>query len=493
MRAYQFLCGFLNRGRLSRVGMRGLDNHGAEEGTPVRDRAMRIFLGLALVAAWFPICRPYLRVADDFHFAWWLMTGGIRLYFQEDGVWRILGHELAHAATVAHPLLPGVLAIATHCVAAMLLLAVLRRLLASESLALLLAAIFAVFPWADEVLMWASAYSYLLGTTFFLVVLCLLLGVFRLKRGVAVPLCVLCAALSLFGHEALFFALLVSGGVVFVREEGKGGMGRMMMAGAPAMGCGVWMVLYRTFPGRMPAEHVVLNLRTLLSGIYYQYTALEIFEPWMRSGTRELLFFGWSGWQFAGGAMLVWAVGLSARWALALPGAEGTAKKNNGMLIFLAVLVVAMVAIYAVGGGFSLDSRKKYPIVPVMLMCLGYGIERFAPRVRIHGGAILAVVLCGIATTWLQIGLWRYEAVRLDLLTDFLRTQKDPGSVRVEWDGRVQAAWPRSTRHWGTPVEQWVLTDAVRLKGALAPPVAYAGPVAAVKFDGERFAWVPGG
>jgi hypothetical protein len=174
------------------------------------------FLAIASLAAWFPVCRPYLRVADDFHFAKWLLAGGIPVYFHEDGVWRILGHELIHSAVMANPLLPGSLAIVTHGIASILFLLVLRQILASEPLALLLALLF-------------------------------------------------------------------------------------------------------------------------------------------------------------------------------------------------------------------------------------------------------AVVLCGIATTWLQIGLWRYEATRLNLLVDFLRNQRNPGNVRVEWDSRIQQAWPRSTRHWGMPVESWVLKNGVEL------------------------------
>jgi hypothetical protein len=373
----------------------------------------------------------------------------------------------------------------------MLFLAALRQMLASESLALLLALIFAVFPWADEAMMWASAYTYVLATTFFLAVLCLLLRAVPLKDPWALLLCVLCAALSLFSHEALFFTLLVSGAVVFVRDDGYPLMERMALAAAPVAGCGIWWVLYKVFPGRMPAEHVGLNPRTLLAGIYYQYTNVEVFEPWISRGTRELLFFGWSPWQFAAGVISLCAVALCACRVVEHCGRKPAHAPNNRMLAYLLALLVAAIAIYAIGGGFSLDSRKKYPIIPVLLMCLGYGIERFVPRFRIRGAAIIAVAVCGIATTWLQIGLWRYEATRLNLLVDFLRRQRDPGSVRVEWDSRVQAGWPQSSRHWGTPVESWVLKNGVELDALLYPPVPFAPPVAAVKFDPARFAWEP--
>jgi hypothetical protein len=457
-----------------------------------RNHAFRasVFLGIALLAAWFPICRPYLRIGDDFHFAGWLLEGGIPLYFHENGIWRLIGHESGNAATLANPFLPGFLSIITHGIGAMLFLIVLRHLLVSETLALLLALIFAVFPWGDTALMWACEYTYLLSTTFFLAVLCLLLRGFPLKDSWNISLCILCAALSLFAHEALFFALLISGGFVLLRGNGYPPRQHIALSLAPMVGCGIWAVFYKVFPGHMPPEHIKLHLRTLLSGVFYQYTNLEIFEPWRSGDTRNLLFFGWSWWQCAVGVFMLCALALGIRKTLSIsPIKTDRTAINDRMLTFLFTLVVASTAIYALGGGFSLDSRKKYPVVPILLMFVGYGIERFAPRLRINRIAIVSVVLCGIATTWLQIGLWRYETMRLDLLVDFLRSQPRPAAVQVQWDSRIQAAWPHSNQFWGAPVEGWVLADAVALKMRLSPPVESSSPVTAVKFNVLQFRW----
>ena len=396
--------------------------------------------------------------------------------------------------------MPGILAITTHCIAALLLLAILRKILVSEHLALVLALIFAIFPWSETALLWACIYTYLLATTLFLAVLCLLLRVFPLKDSIAVPLCVLLAALSLFSNEALFFALLVSGALVFVIENATSAQRPLLrtlpLAAAPGAGCLIWWILYKIFPGRSLPEHIRLNPRTLLSGVYYQYTNLWVFEPWKSRGTRDLLFFDWSFWQFATGIVLVVALALCVRQAFA-PLSAGTRQRisSNRLLVFLMVLLVATVAIYAIGGGFSLDSRKKYPIIPVLLMALGYACERFVPRRLSRPGVryatFAAVLMCGIATTWLQIGLWRYEVKRLDLLVDFLRTQRDPSNVRIDWDSRVQAGWAHANQHWGAGVEPWVISDALRLKADLSPPVPYGRPVAAVKFDPVDFAWQP--
>ena len=436
-------------------------------------------------------------MGDDFHFALWLMEHGVSVYFHENGVWRILGHELGNAATLANPMLPGIVSISTHWIATLLFFAVLRQLLDSEPLALLLALVFGVFPWGDTALMWACEFTYLLSTTLFLAVLCLLFRAFPLKASVAAPLCVLCAALSLFAHECLFFALVISGAVVFLRKDGFSARERLPMAMAPLIGCGIWWTLYKIFPGRIPPEHIKIQPRTLLSGVYYQYTDVWIFEPWKSPGTRGLLFFDWAPWQFAVGLVMVGAVVLFVHRAIAPSrgGAPRHPKANYGMFIFLILLVVAAVAIYALGGGFSLDSRKKYPVIPVLLMAVGYGLDRFMPRLLPRGRAFtttaLVMVLCGISTTWLHIGLWRYEAKRLDLLADFLSTQPDANNVTVEWDSRIQAAWPRSTQYWGAPVEQFVVRNAVELKRRLSPPAEYAAPVKAVKFDADRFQWEP--
>lgn len=469
-----------------------------QDSTSTRARAgnPRLFLLVATLAAWFPICRHYFRMGDDFHFAGWLLSGGIPLYFHEYGVWRILGHETGCLAAFANPLLPGLLAIVTHTIAALLFLAALRQLLVSKPLALLLALIFAVFPWGDTALMWASEYTYLLSTTLYLAVVCLLLRAFPLRNSVAVPLCALLAAMSLLSHEALFFAMLISGGFVLFREHEHPIYQRLSLAAAPAIGCFIWWLLYKIFPGRIPPEHIKLNLRTLLSGIYYQYTNLWVFQPWASRGTRSLLFFDWSSWQFATAVILLCAL-IFFIYRILPPSAANPvqATRDNRMICFLLMLLVATVAIYAIGGGFSLDSRKKYPIIPVLLMTIGYGIERFRPEsipsLRINRSAIATITLCGIATTWLQIALWRYEATRLDLLVDFLRAQPNPPAVQVQWESRIQAAWPHANQFWGAPVEDWVLADAIRFKNQISPSVQYSRPVQSVKFDPEAFLWQP--
>jgi hypothetical protein len=394
-------------------------------------------------------------------------------------------------------MLPGLLAIATHTIAALLFLAVLRRLLASRSLALLLALAFAVFPWGGTALMWASEYTYLLSTTLFIAVLFLLFRVLPLRNRAAVPLCIFLGTLSLLSHEALFFAMLISGGVVLLRKDEQPLKQRLPLAAAPAIGCCIWWILYKIFPGSIPPEHIKLNLRTLLSGIYYQYTNLWIFQPWSSRGTRSLLFFDWSYWQFLAAFILIIAVLICFYRALPVsPAKPPQLIPDNRLVGFLLLLLIATVAIYAIGGGFSLDSRKKYPIIPVLLMVIGYSIERFRPRgiqpPRIGRPAIFALTFCGIATTWLQIALWRYEATRLDLLIDVLHTQRNPNAVHISWDSRIQAAWPHANQFWGAPVEDWVLADALRLKAVQSPPVQYAAPIRALEFDAGQFEWKPG-
>ena len=465
---------------------------------PRRSDGPWIYLLVASLAAWFPIIRPYLRMGDDFHFAGWILSGGVPLYFREYGVWRLIGHESGAYAAFTNPLFPGLLAIATHTVAALLFLSVLRRLLASQPLALLLALIFAAFPWGDTALLWASEYTYLLSTTLFIAVLCLLFRVFPLRDALAIPLCALLATLSLLSHEALFFAMLISGGLALLRDDDKPIRTRLPLAAAPAAGTFIWWLLFKIFPGRIPPEHIHLNPRTLLSGIYYQYTNLWVFQPWASAATRNLLFFGWSVAQFILAAILVGAVLFClVRTKPASAAISPQPLRDNRLFIFLFLLLMATVAIYAIGGGFSLDCRKKYPIIPVLLMAIGYAIDRYAPQSikwpRINRPTILAVTLCGIATTWLQIGLWRYEATRLDLLVNLLTTQRNPAAVHVNWDSRIQAAWPHANQFWGAPVEDWVLADAIRFKTQISPPNQHSSPIESVKFDPDTFLWQPSG
>jgi hypothetical protein len=453
-------------------------------------------VAIAALAAWFPICRSYLRMADDFHFADWLMNGGVRAYFHDYGVWRIFGHQVAAWSVFASPLLPGVLALLTHCAASLLLLAAARRLFVSGWLALCVALVFAAFPWGATALMWASAYTYALSTALFLAVICLLLAVFPIGDFVTIAGCVACSALSLFANESLFFAMMISGGLALLRRDRGDLIKNLPVAAAPAIGGCIWFGLYKIFPGSLPQEHPKLNPRTVLSGLYYQYTNLWVFEPWRNQSARGLLFFDWSWVQFAVGFSAIAAVGftlIKLRPASdARRGAEAS-RADRRVLLFLFLLLTASVAIYAIGGGFSLDSRKKYPIVAIGLLFTGCCLDQF-PQVFAFGPrtwktAVIAALGVGIATSWLQIGLWRYDARRLDLLVNFLSTQPDPDRVQVQWDSRVQAAWPHANQYWGAPVEAWVLADAVAWKRTVAPGKQVAPPARAVVFDPVSFTW----
>jgi hypothetical protein len=468
-----------------------------ESRTALPDGGVRLFLALAVLAAWAPLCRSYIRFGDDFHFTTWLLNGGLPFYFRMHGVWRIIGHGLGNSLPLLHPVALGCVTLLTHLVCVLLFFQLGKELLGSTRLALLLSLLLGVFPWADQVLTWASAYSYLLATVFFLANLLVL---HRHAKAGGSPLCAgcLCFALtllSLLTHETLFFALSFSGLIIWFLN-GRDSYREWPVIFAPSAACVVWAGLYKMFPGEMTIEHPSLNPRTLVSGIYYQYTNWEIFEPWWKAGARRLIYFDWSSGMILAAIVLVFAF-VAAGWSRKQPApdAERNPARENRLLIFCVLLLFSGIAIYAIGGGFSLDSRKKYTLIPLLLLVGGTTLRRAGLSARVgsvlNPRTLVFVGLIGIFTTWLQISLWRFEAKRMDLLAIALAAQPPNWGERIaiRWESAIQEAWPRSSQHWGVPVEDSMIRDAVELKMKLAPPAATDPAVTTLRFNPNRFVW----
>jgi hypothetical protein len=58
---------------------------------------------------------------------------------------------------------------------------------------------------------------------------------------------------------------------------------------------------------------------------------------------------------------------------------------------------------------------------------------------------------CVIAamTTWLVVGIWKYEAERYNTLADFITNHQISGRIDVVWDPDLYQAWPQFSRTLG--------------------------------------------
>jgi hypothetical protein len=75
------------------------------------------------------------------------------------------------------------------------------------------------------------------------------------------------------------------------------------------------------------------------------------------------------------------------------PAAQTPLANARKLLAILAALAGGSL-IYVLGGGFSLDSRKKYPLVPLMLLLLCWIYRAACDRVRTSRRAFLAGSVC---------------------------------------------------------------------------------------------------
>jgi hypothetical protein len=455
--------------------------------------------------AWIPLIGRSLPVADDFAIMRRVAHGGLPGYLHSLGLWRPLGHYLPIWLFLQNPSYHPVVVLLTHLLATILLFHVCQSLFGGIRLPLLAALVFAMFPFGYEAQTWIITYNYVIVVPFFLANLLLLTrhkelnwpisGLFVISSALAV--------LTALSNECLFFASILSGffalieaptGTVRVRTL-VGGKGFLTLA--PLTGCLVWLAMYYAFLGRDIPKHIThIHAQSILSVYYRQYSLLDVFMPWLNSVTRHFLFFGWSTITVAAVTtfliLFLSALGrLSMRTEDTLRFREASSYK---LLAILALLVGASL-IYAVGGGFSLDSRKKYPLIPLLLL-LGCWIWRSMFRKRqVPAPTFLAcaAIMCITAamTTWLVVGIWKYETARYNALAEFIAKNDVHGDIRVGWNPDLKRAWPQMVRSLGYGFdEEWVLNLAVEYRGGDAISIATSDKATVIEYDPEAARWV---
>jgi hypothetical protein len=162
-------------------------------------------------------------------------------------------------------------------------------------------------------------------------------------------------------------------------------------------------------------------------------------------------------------------------------------------------LLVASGASYALGGGFSLDARKKYPFVPLLLWLIGWLGVYFKDRLRIRVVPAVArcarvglvlVLLIGVAATWTTLGLVRFELHRFELLVDYIKDEGITGDVELISSVDVYSLWPSMRSQIG-----WRLDDTESLQMAVGRSElrrVETGPESSttrIFYDGERDVW----
>jgi hypothetical protein len=235
---------------------------------------------------------------------------------------------------------------------------------------------------------------------------------------------------------------------------------------------GAWVALHLATRGSWFMKRVAFNPRSMVSGLFYQYKQVTYFVhlprlgPWMTAGA-------WLSAVAAGGVVvLLWRAARGTRAEDGPNGPNGppapasiesTVSLRSVQSIAFAVLPIAAVAVYALGGGFSLDARKAYSIWAFLLIAGAWfmaGAPARAQRAALWAAIALCpvLVLCSQATT----RVWQQTAGIFEQADDLIVAQGLEGPYRFQWQPDAYAAWPDfellSGFRFDTP---WLLTYAV--------------------------------
>ncbi len=445
-------------------------------------------LSFAVLLAWLPLLRDYIPVADDYVYTAILKSKGLVGYFQTFGIFRIIGHSLAILSTITiyYPALYGTLVVATHVVAVCLFFRVCQLVLQTTFISFILSLLLAIFPWGYQAMALASCYSYVLATAVFLANLIILINFSsqERKQNFAFFISYCLTWLSLMSNECLIFVLAISGCIVWTNKklfgfaEVRRTFIKFYSGWAPLLGVFSYTVFYYLIFHFVTTAHPVKTLRwnseSIFSVYFYQWSNVHIFQPWLNPIARKFIFYGWNPTMLVvAGCVLVFFTVCLFLLMKNVSSNEGAllGKPNKTVLFYIIALLIGASLVYAIGGGYSLDTRKKYPLIPLLLLLFGWVWRNFSEsKLKIcRNNLFLLSILCaiGISTTWLNIGVWRYAIIRHNTLIDFLVANSIAGNIRVEWDPDLDNAWLKKNPVWrySWDSEDWVLNAALSYKG----------------------------
>lgn len=406
---------------------------------------------------------PYYFHTDDYY----QFDKTIEQWFAARGIWRLVG-TLFPSWLVAHGIY-GITAISAHAIGGYFFFLVAQRALGSVIYALFLTMMMMAFPWGYQALVWASAASYALASCLFWAIVWALLSfhthgrqAYALAAGLVVA-----SFLGLLVHEALFFALCAAGLVVFTRPDAwRHWRSAAVVSIAPLIGALLWGLIYELTKPEVPVFSVGhINLPSALSSLFYQYRSLGVFEVWTNESLRSHTLSTMEPTAVILTLLALCAVpllvGATLRGShISNQEAEHEAKHRDvnpiAFLICMIVLCVGAGSIYALAGGYSLDSRKRYIIMPLLIMTAGTvmwltgSLQRprsFAPRGS--SVALSAICVVGCVTSLSLTSLWKNEMKRLDMLADLIMQHRIFGDLRVDLNPNLNTIWPASVAEWG--------------------------------------------
>ncbi len=460
-------------------------------------------LSFTVLLAWLPVLNKYQPFSEDYLYT----SLGLFGYFRLHGLWRLIGHGLVIFSTL-HPMLFGVLAISAHLITVCLFFKVCQRLLGDISISLILSLLAGIFPWGHQAMVWSPAFAFVLATTFFWANLLILIRFSRKndKQFFCFATAYCLTWLSLLCFEGLLFSFAVSGCIAWIHP------GKLSLSGlrqrivkfysgwAPLAGCLSFVVsqyVVRLYlPSYLSQKTLVWNPESIFSVYFYQWSNIHIFQPWFNPVLRKFVFYGWNNGMGTAAILIATLVVGSLFFFMKRLSREEPSSPKPGLtlLFYIVLLLLGASMIYAIGGGYSLDNRKRYPIIFLLLLLFGWIWRNFLkPKIKVSNKSLLFLVALGaigITTTWLNTGIWQYEAMRYNSLVDFLVANNIGGNVRIEWEPDLYKAWPTLSQTWGARMdEEGVLNPAIIYKGGQPVHATQNIKSKVARFDSTASKW----
>jgi hypothetical protein len=419
--------------------------------------------------AYLPMAQAYVWAIDDYPLSQMARVGGVEYLgnaFQERGVWRLLQHGLVGWIVNCGPWLPGLLAIGLHILTCQFFYLVFRRLCGSQDDALLLALIAACSPFGFQAITWTSALPYVLSSLILWASLWLFLRVQSTPSWAWLAWGLISAA-SLLVHDHLLFASSFVAAAAWLltpqRDSWRLWLNPSVRWVPPLMAC-VYLAAYVLWK---PTDHLLymephFHWPSVLSPLANLWQWLDLWAPFSSPALWQMAASEWPlGW-FGLGFCIVG--GVASLWLPpAAPNGGLEVDKVQAQRVVMTLLILFLLAslIYVPGGGYSLDSRKRYPLFLFVLggggmlaLSWGRGVI-FLWQHWWRKAAMSLLVTALMLACWLHTGLWRAEARATRLLSDFLAA--NPNYREVYAAKRVDPAMisPATLRLHGQP---WVLT-----------------------------------
>jgi hypothetical protein len=384
-----------------------------------------LVLFLLTLAAWWPSISKYHLLADDWVYIRALQTKGFlgfwTSYAAEFGPWRIVGHTIAFGLGASGGYVPALAFLLLHWVNACLL----RRILAlggvDRQWALIWAGLFAAIPFGAQAGLWASAITYVMAFTFFLL-LCLVLfdtGKVSLASGNRAWLALGLSLLSLYSNECLMFSIAAIALVKMLSPSTPRRLAISVAGVAPIAAIALFAAGQLVYGQRAPNG---IHLRALISPFVNQWSALHFFRVWTWSGLLTYVEPPTLALFVIGSFIAAYFLWLAA----AQPNKKADQEDHKPILsprelaLTVAFSLVSSGTIYALGGGYSLDSRKRYVIWGFIIAQLA-ALQRF-PGVpsgrRFKAVAVGAVAACSM-TSCIWSRLWEVNALRQEKIEQF--------------------------------------------------------------------------